>query len=91
MTAPALCQGALEFSLLTANRSELWSPAARRVVEHCGRPLAQVLFRFSQQLGMLPLTGTSRLEHMRLDLACSELELSPADLGALEAIDQSPR
>jgi len=28
---------------------------------------------------------------MRLDLACSEFELSPADLGALEAIDQSPR
>jgi len=77
------------FSLLTANRSELSARAAVRVIEHSGRPLAQVLFRFSQQLGMLPLTGTSRLEHMRLDLACSELELSPADLAALEAIDRS--
>jgi len=47
MTAPALCQGALESSLLTANRSELSSPAARRVAMHSGRPLAQVLFRFS--------------------------------------------
>jgi len=79
------------FSLLTANRSELSSPTAVRVVEHCGRPLAQVLFRFSQQLGMLPLTGTAQLEHMRLDLACSEFELSPAELGALEAIDRRAR
>jgi len=31
------------------------------------------------------------MEHMRLDLACSEFELSPADLGALEVIDRGAR
>jgi diketogulonate reductase-like aldo/keto reductase len=72
------------FSLLTANRTELAGPVAQRIVSRTGRPLAQVLFRFSQLLGILPLTGTSRLEHMRLDLASSEVELTPADVTALE-------
>ena len=76
------------FSLLTANRAELAGRVAQRIVASTGRPLAQVLFRFSQLLGMLPLTGTSQLEHMRLDLAATELELSKADVAALEAIGE---
>ncbi|HET7540087.1 MAG TPA: aldo/keto reductase [Polyangiaceae bacterium] len=84
----ALCraQGSIYqgFSLLTANRAELTSPVAQSIAQRTGRPIAQVVFRFCQLLGILPLTGTSRLEHMRLDLAASELELSPADLSALE-------
>ena len=72
------------FSLLTANRAELASPVARRVALDQGRPIAQVVFRFSQLLGILPLTGTSQYEHMQLDLAASEIELSSADVSALE-------
>ena len=77
------------FSLLTANRAELAGPVAQRIVARTGRPLAQVLFRFSQLLGILPLTGTSQLEHMRLDLAAREVELSPADVTALEGLAQN--
>jgi len=84
----ALCsaQGSVyqAFSLLTANRAELAGPVAQRVALGTGRPIAQVVFRFCQLLGILPLTGTSQLEHMRLDLAAGELELSPADVSALE-------
>jgi diketogulonate reductase-like aldo/keto reductase len=72
------------FSVLTANRAELSGPVAQRVAARTGRPIAQVVFRFCQLLGMLPLTGTSQLEHMRLDLAAGELELSPAEVSALE-------
>ncbi len=72
------------FSLLTANRAELTSPVAQRIAQRTGRPIAQVVFRFCQLLGILPLTGTSQVEHMRLDLAASEFELSSADLAALE-------
>lgn len=74
------------FSLLTANRAELAGPVAQRIVARTGRPLAQVLFRFSQMLGILPLTGTSQLEHMRLDLAASEVALSTAEVQALEGL-----
>jgi diketogulonate reductase-like aldo/keto reductase len=76
------------FSLLTGNRSELASSSVKRIAARAGRPVEQVVFRFCQQIGMLPLTGTSRLEHMRLDLACSEVELAPDEVAALEAIDQ---
>lgn len=74
------------FSLLTANRVELAKPVAQSIVLRTGRPLAQVVFRFSQMLGILPLTGTSQLEHMRLDLAAGELDLSTAEVRALERI-----
>jgi diketogulonate reductase-like aldo/keto reductase len=77
------------FSLLTANRAELAGPVAQRIVLRTGRQLAQVLFRFSQLLGMLPLTGTTQLEHMRLDLDASEVELSGAEVAALEALDSN--
>ena len=74
------------FSLLTANRAELAGPVAQRIALRRGRPIAQVVFRFCQMLGILPLTGTSRVEHMRLDLAASELELSAAEVAALESL-----
>jgi diketogulonate reductase-like aldo/keto reductase len=72
------------FSLLTANRSELSGPVAQQIAQRMGRPIAQVVFRFCQQLGILPLTGTSQFEHMQLDLAASEFELPTADVAALE-------
>ncbi len=84
----ALCkaQGSVYqgFSLLTANRAELAGPRAQRIAQRSGRSIAEVVFRFSQLLGILPLTGTSQLEHMRLDLAASELELSAAEVETLE-------
>lgn len=74
------------FSLLTANRAELAGPVAGRIALRAGRPIAQVVFRFCQLAGILPLTGTSRFEHMRLDLEASELELSASDVSALETL-----
>ncbi|HYP75681.1 MAG TPA: aldo/keto reductase [Polyangiaceae bacterium] len=72
------------FSLLTANRAELRGPVAQRIARDTGRPIEQIVFRFCRQLGILPLTGTSSSDHMRLDLAASELELTSDDVSALE-------
>ncbi len=77
------------FSLLTANRRELSSPAVRRIAERTGRTLPQVVFRFAIQVGMIPLTGTSSATHMAEDLACTEFDLSDADLRALENCGRS--
>lgn len=71
------------FSLLTANRRELDRPEVKRIVERSGRSLPEVVFRFALELGMLPLTGTSDPEHMRLDLACFDLELDRNELRTL--------
>jgi diketogulonate reductase-like aldo/keto reductase len=74
------------FSLLTANpeivhHPEVAAMAARRKATPC-----QVIFRFAQQIGMIPLTGTTDAAHMREDLACEEFDLSTDELRAVESI-----
>ena len=72
------------FSLLTANGRELASPAFSRIVDEVDATPAQIVFRFAQQVGMVPLTGTSSEAHMREDLACGDLALSDAQLRTIE-------
>ena len=74
------------FSLLTANRRELAGPTMARVVAKSGRTLAQVLFRFALQVGMIPLTGTSDSGHMREDLHSFDFALDEADVAAIESL-----
>jgi diketogulonate reductase-like aldo/keto reductase len=74
------------FSLLTANARELGRPEFRGIVERTGRTVAQVVFRFALQAGMLPLTGTSSEEHMREDLSVDDFELGSEDVSAIERL-----
>ncbi len=48
------------FSLLTANREALAHPELARIAERHGRSVSQIVFRFALDLGMMPLTGTTR-------------------------------
>ncbi|MEO6600622.1 MAG: aldo/keto reductase [Polyangiaceae bacterium] len=73
------------FSLLTANRAELAQPAVRALSQRTGRSAAELVFRFAQEVGMLPLTGTSDEQHMRLDLTALDVPLEPADVTWLES------
>ena len=73
-----------DFSLLTANQRELGAPAIAAIAKKTGRTVAQAIFRFALQLGMIPLTGTSSAAHMREDLACFDFELSEADVTTIE-------
>jgi diketogulonate reductase-like aldo/keto reductase len=68
------------FSLLTANAREIQRPALERIAQGVGRTLAQVVFRYALQLGMIPLTGTTSETHMLEDLACFDFELTEAEL-----------
>jgi diketogulonate reductase-like aldo/keto reductase len=74
------------FSLLTANGRELQHSAFLRLVARVGKTPAQVVFRFAQQVGMLPLTGTTDVEHMREDLEANRFELSEEDVRLVETI-----
>jgi diketogulonate reductase-like aldo/keto reductase len=56
------------FSLLTANREVLASPRVGEIARRHGKTMAQVVFRFALEIGMIPLTGTSNSQHMRQDL-----------------------
>jgi diketogulonate reductase-like aldo/keto reductase len=77
------------FSLLTANVNELNRPAFFSIVERVEKTPAQVVFRFAQQVGMLPLTGTTDPEHMREDLASDQFDLSEEELRTIERIAES--
>lgn len=72
------------FSLLTANRAELQTAPFTALCKRTGRSAAELVFAFARQVGMLPLTGTSSPEHMRLDLRALELSLEPADVELIE-------
>jgi diketogulonate reductase-like aldo/keto reductase len=74
------------FSLLTANRWVLANDAVRAVCKRVTATPAQVVFRFAQQLGMLPLTGSKSVEHLQQDLAIASFQLDGVELKAIEAI-----
>jgi diketogulonate reductase-like aldo/keto reductase len=74
------------FSLLTANVDVLRHPVVGRVAARSKATPAQVVFRFAQAVGMLPLTGTSNPEHMTQDLASRQLALSADEVSAIESL-----
>jgi diketogulonate reductase-like aldo/keto reductase len=74
------------FSLLTANPEVLRHRIVGGIAARCGATPAQVVFRFAQLIGMLPLTGTSDPEHMKQDLASHELALSAGEVEAIESL-----
>jgi diketogulonate reductase-like aldo/keto reductase len=77
------------FSLLTANRQLLQRPIVDEIMARSGMTREQVVFRFALQVGMIPLTGTSSAQHMREDLAAVAMQLSDADVHAIEMIATS--
>ena len=74
------------FSLLTANRVVLSHPEFLKVRGRTRRTAAQIVFRFAQQLGMLPLTGTTDPAHMREDLLGLDFDLTPEELASIEGL-----
>jgi len=74
------------FSLLTANPEVFGDPRFRAIAKRVNAGPAPVVFRFAQQIGMLPLTGTTNPQHMKEDLACDQFTLSPDEVQLIERI-----
>ena len=72
------------FSLLTANPEVIRDPGVGEIAERVGTSPLQVIFRFAQQIGMLPLTGTTNLQHMKEDLAIERFDLTLEEINYLE-------
>ena len=71
------------FSLLTANRTVVSSRAVAAIATRHGLTPAQTTLRFAQQIGVLPLTGTTDPTHMRQDLAVRDVTLAPDEVAAI--------
>jgi diketogulonate reductase-like aldo/keto reductase len=74
------------FSLLTANPEMLHHRLVAGIAAREKATPAQIVFRFAQAVGILPLTGTSNAEHMRQDLASHTLALSATEVRAIESL-----
>jgi diketogulonate reductase-like aldo/keto reductase len=75
------------FSLLTANRSALMHPDMVAIATRHKRTVAQVVFRFALDVGMMVLTGTTSEKHMRDDLAVLSFSLQPDEIAAIERLN----
>ena len=71
------------FSLLTANPHVL--SLLTDISKALKKTPAQVLFRFAQQIGMIPLTGTRSDHHMQADLHL-DFDLDPPTMTAIETV-----
>lgn len=74
------------FSLLTANSQFMGFPAVQEIAQKLKTGVAQVIFSFSIQIGMLPLTGTSNSQHMREDLESEKFKLTDEEMATIESI-----
>jgi diketogulonate reductase-like aldo/keto reductase len=77
------------FSLLTANTRAMNDPIVRTAAKRLGVTAAQVIFRFSMLIGMLPLTGTTNPQHMKEDLESQTLDLTSEELAQIESVETS--
>lgn len=74
------------FSLLTANSQFMGFPPIQAIAKRLNTGAAQVIFRFAIQIGMLPLTGTTNIQHMKDDLEAENLVLTAEDMAVIESI-----
>ena len=74
------------FSLLTANTRELVQAPVRELAGRLHATVPQVVFAFARAVGMIALTGTSDVQHMREDLAAGGFALTPADVELMRDI-----
>ncbi len=74
------------FSLLTANPQVVGHAETQAIAKHRGLTPEQVVLRFAIQLGILPLTGTTRPVHMKQDLSIVAFELEAAEVERLSRL-----
>ncbi len=74
------------FSLLTANRQVLASAELTQIAQRHHRNVAQIVFRFALDVGMLPLTGTTDAAHMHTDLDIFDFQLEAAEVNQIERL-----
>lgn len=74
------------FSLLTANPDVIAAELIQTLAKQHKTGPEQIIFRFAQQVGMLPLTGTKKIQHLEADLRCDQFDLTDIELNQIERI-----
>lgn len=74
------------FSLLTANRAALAHPDLTAIAGRHQRTVAQIVFRFAIDVGMIVLTGTTSDKHMHDDLEMFQFQLTPDEIARIQRL-----
>jgi len=74
------------FWTLTANPGLLACAETKKLAAKYRRSPAQIFFRYLHQLGIVPLSGTTSVQHMREDLAIAEFELEEDECRELDRL-----
>ena len=74
------------FSLLTANREALASSEFSEIAARHARTNPQIAFRFALDAGMIPLTGTTNVDHMEADLNIFDFCLEADEIKQIERL-----
>lgn len=61
-------------------------PAISKIIESTGKTIQQIIFKFAQQVAMIPITGSTSLPHLASNLAIGDFELDQKQLAAIENI-----
>ena len=72
------------FSLLTANIHVLKLPNIIEIANKYNTNTTQIIFRFAQQIGIIPLTGTSNKNNMINNLEIDRFKLTSEEIGYIE-------
>ena len=78
------------FSLLTANAAAIHGSTAAAIAKRHQRTVSQIIFRFAQQMHILPLTGTSSRQHMQQDLDILNFSLDQDEVKQMERVALRP-
>lgn len=76
------------FSLLTANQPVLFHPEVAVIAKRLQATPMQIIFKFSVQIGILPLTGTTSSQHMKQDLEIRRLQLTDEDIKMILSVSR---
>ena len=77
------------FWSLTGNKQILANITLHAMAERYHKTPAQIFFRYLSQVGIVPLTGTSSVQHMRDDLEIFEFTLAAEDIKQVELLLES--
>ena len=74
------------FSLLSGNRQALLKPCVTQIAHRYNKTVPKVVYRLAFELGMLPLTGTTDVAHMRDSLDIFDFTLTHDEIETLLAL-----
>jgi len=61
-------------------------PEIQAIARQTNKNIQQIIFKFSEQIGMIPLTGTRSVQHMKSNLEIHDFKLSDSQIKTLENI-----